>query len=68
MMGKGAVLDRLPRGRMEDRVWGIHDLSKECTQGKYAGLRVKLERKEQASMWSQAKTDFHLMHGERALE
>ena len=66
-MGKGAVLDRLPRDRMEDRVWGIHDLSKECTQRKHAGLGVKLERKEQASTWSQAKTDFRLMHGERAL-
>lgn len=41
---------------------------KECAQKKQASLGVKLERKQQASMWSQAKTDFPLIHGERVLE
>lgn len=41
---------------------------KECAQKKHTRLGVKLERKEQARMWSQAKMDFGLIHSESALE
>lgn len=68
VMGKGTALGRLPRGRIQDWICSIQDVLKECAQKKLASLGVKLERKQQASMRSQAKTDFPLIHGERVLE
>lgn len=68
VIGKGTALGRLPRGRIQDWICSIQDVLKECAQKKLASLGVKLERKQQASMWSQAKTYFPLIHGERVLE
>lgn len=68
VVGKGTVLGRLLRGRIQDWICSIQDVLKECAQKKHTSLGVKLERKQQASMGSQAKADFPLIHGERVLE
>lgn len=46
VMGKGSVLGRLPRCRIQDWICSIQDVLKECAQKKQASLGVKLERKQ----------------------
>lgn len=66
--GQGHYLGQALEVQNPNWICSIQDVLKECAQKKHASLGVKLERKQQASMWSQAKTDFPLIHGERVLE